>query len=324
MSFGYSVGDVIALGKLIADISSCLQSSGGSKSEYQELQRELDILHRTLYQLDQLPPSLPTPSVHIVKCLTLNCRSTLEQFITKTRKYERSLGVQSQPSMLRGATDKIRWGVQEKDEVRKLQAHLNTHNSMIHTHLLLLNASQMNAGFMRLEKSSDRIQEVTEDTQQSVNQVFRSIESQRSFLYGLAVSVPKILSAFAKDFGAPLEKAVQMLTGLCYSVEQIHAILVRIRPSATSADTRWTFFQEPIVVEDAFGIKFPVPSEYDSDLLQTIVAERYLKSCSVRNIDTERYELFLSWDTTNAVTPSTSILPGSQITMAIPSMQNDF
>jgi hypothetical protein len=40
MSFGFSVGDFIAVGKLINDISSCLQDAGGAKAEYQELMHE--------------------------------------------------------------------------------------------------------------------------------------------------------------------------------------------------------------------------------------------------------------------------------------------
>jgi hypothetical protein len=32
---------------------------------------------------------------------------------------------------------------------------------------------------------------------------------------------------------------------------------------APTPDIHHTFFQDPIVVEDAFGWKFPVPSEYD-------------------------------------------------------------
>jgi hypothetical protein len=37
MSFGFSVGDFIAVGSLILDIKNCLQDTGGSKSDFQEL-----------------------------------------------------------------------------------------------------------------------------------------------------------------------------------------------------------------------------------------------------------------------------------------------
>ena len=54
MSFGFSVGDFIAVGSLIKDISSCLQDAGGSKTEYQELLRELECLQQALHHLDKL------------------------------------------------------------------------------------------------------------------------------------------------------------------------------------------------------------------------------------------------------------------------------
>jgi hypothetical protein len=54
MSFGFSVGDFIAVGKLIGEIISSLQTIGGAKSEYQELIREFDSLHTALRSLAQL------------------------------------------------------------------------------------------------------------------------------------------------------------------------------------------------------------------------------------------------------------------------------
>jgi hypothetical protein len=54
MSFGFSVGDFVAVGKLVGDIISSLQSVGGARSEYQEVMRELDSLNKTLQHLDRL------------------------------------------------------------------------------------------------------------------------------------------------------------------------------------------------------------------------------------------------------------------------------
>lgn len=57
MSFGFSAGDFIAVGKLIADITSCLKEPGGFKTEYCDLVLELECLHKTLLHLDSLPSS---------------------------------------------------------------------------------------------------------------------------------------------------------------------------------------------------------------------------------------------------------------------------
>lgn len=68
ISFGFSVSDFIAASQLIAGIISSLKESGGSRSEYQELVRELVILDRTLKHLD----TLKGPGVDSVKCAALS------------------------------------------------------------------------------------------------------------------------------------------------------------------------------------------------------------------------------------------------------------
>jgi hypothetical protein len=52
MSFGFSVGHFVAVGKIISEISNSLASDGGSKAEHQELQRELETLQQILRQPD--------------------------------------------------------------------------------------------------------------------------------------------------------------------------------------------------------------------------------------------------------------------------------
>lgn len=214
MSFGISIGDFIAVGKVIADISSNLRSSGGSKSEYQELERELETLQQILQQIDQLQSTHPNPTLDSVKYAALSCRHTLEQFLDKVQKYDHSLGVWSQPSKIRGAVDKLRWGIEEKDEVRKLQAYLNTHNAMINTLLLKLGLENMNAGFSSLKISGDRIQEITEDTHQSVVCIEQSVKKQEGLLDNFGLSLPKLIRALAQDFGSSWEKLAQMLSRL--------------------------------------------------------------------------------------------------------------
>ena len=58
MSFGFSVGDFIAAASLISNIVSCLQSSGGSASEYQELTDDLHGLRLVLSKIEHLESSV--------------------------------------------------------------------------------------------------------------------------------------------------------------------------------------------------------------------------------------------------------------------------
>ncbi|KAF2250016.1 hypothetical protein BU26DRAFT_563901 [Trematosphaeria pertusa] len=316
MSFGISIGDFIAVGKVIADISSNLRSSGGSKSEYQELERELETLQQILQQIDQLQSTHPNPTLDSVKYAALSCRHTLEQFLDKVQKYDHSLGVWSQPSKIRGAVDKLRWGIEEKDEVRKLQAYLNTHNAMINTLLLKLGLENMNAGFSSLKISGDRIQEITEDTHQSVVCIEQSVKKQEGLLDNFGLSLPKLIRALAQDFGSSWEKLAQMLSRLCESTEQIYTILVQIKTCTPAVNTRWTFFQDPVVVEDAFGVKFPVPSEYDGTLLHAIIRHRFSRGCEIQNVTDGGYSVFYTDDPSRSLSAIDHLFPGCRITVA--------
>lgn len=95
MSFGFSVGDFLAASKLIFDITTSLSESGGSKSEYQELFRELDSLSRALKHVERLDShtGVSSNTLDSIKCAALLCRHPLGEFLTKVRKYEASLGV---------------------------------------------------------------------------------------------------------------------------------------------------------------------------------------------------------------------------------------
>jgi hypothetical protein len=49
----------------------------------------------------------------------------------------------------------------------------------------------------------------------------------------------------------------------------MHTLLIQIK--ASILDVRWMYFQAPLQIEDALGVKFPVPSEYDFRMLQIII-----------------------------------------------------
>jgi len=93
MSFGLSIGDFLAVGKLIADITSSLREAGGSNSEYQELLRELESLNHALKHLDKLPTNGLSTNLESIKYAALSCRLPLEQFLGKIKKYNKALGI---------------------------------------------------------------------------------------------------------------------------------------------------------------------------------------------------------------------------------------
>ena len=100
------------------------------------------------------------------------------------------------------------------------------------------------------------------------------------------------------------------------STQQMYGVVLRIEASLPTLDTRRTFFQDPLLVEDAL-CKFPVPSEYDFQLLDEIIRFRFKAGPGSRDVEMGNYELSKTRRSDQTVTASTRLLPGTAITMAI-------
>ena len=101
------------------------------------------------------------------------------------------------------------------------------------------------------------------------------------------------------------------------TTQQTYSIVLEIRNTLAPIDPRWTFFQAPLVIEDALGFKFPVPSEYDFELLNAIIKHRFIEGPGSDEVQAGDYELFKTKDTSVDISPAGRLLPGTAITMAI-------
>ena len=101
------------------------------------------------------------------------------------------------------------------------------------------------------------------------------------------------------------------------STQQIYEILVEIKASVATINTCWTFFQAPYLVEDALGFKFPVPSEYDFELLNNVLKWRLRDRDFYPEVEAGNYELSKSNRSDAIITKDTLLTPGTSITMAM-------
>jgi hypothetical protein len=69
-------------------------------------------------------------------------------------------------------------------------------------------------------------------------------------------------------------------------------VILEIKSSLAGLDTRWSFFQAPLAVEDTLGRRFPVPSEYDFDLLDTVVKQKFNTGPGSLHVQVGNYEYF--------------------------------
>ncbi|KAH7077365.1 hypothetical protein FB567DRAFT_608462, partial [Paraphoma chrysanthemicola] len=319
MSFGFSVGDFIAVGKLIGEITTSLQSVGGAKSEYQELIREFQSLDAALRHLDRPECDNTTGSQTLVsiKCAALSCRHPLEEFLAKVRKYERSLGPWSQSSTIKTATRKLGWTFGHSDEVKRLQTYLNVHIGTINILLAEYGLERISVYDKKAELIAQDVRAQADSTQALLEDVRKDLPGQALLLRRVHSMLGGIYQLICGEMKTSLQHFTQSVNKVCVSTQQIYTVVLEIRNSLTTVDTRWTHFQAPLVVEDALGFKFPVPSEYDFNLLDSIIQTRFKQGAGSREVRSGRYELCKSKKRSETVTAASRLLPGTAITMAI-------
>ena len=139
MSFGFSVGDFITVGRLVQHIVSSLRAS--SISEYRELILELHGLERALHEIDHLKchPS-QEPAVSGIKVAALMCEYTLDEFAGKLKQFDSlttsNVGCSSRMDKMRLWGKKLRWGFCMEEEVMKLRADLVAHVGSLNMRLI--------------------------------------------------------------------------------------------------------------------------------------------------------------------------------------------
>ncbi|KAF8246129.1 hypothetical protein K440DRAFT_375341 [Wilcoxina mikolae CBS 423.85] len=133
MSFGFSIGDFLAAGQLLAKLIGALKSSTGSSQHYQELISELDNFQCTLLEAEQicLLPSSRSPfqgaTVNALKHAIWLCKAPIEKFLGKIENYRARLKKGGSGSRMMDSWRKMGWALFKEEDVRELRRVLATH-----------------------------------------------------------------------------------------------------------------------------------------------------------------------------------------------------
>jgi hypothetical protein len=82
-------------------------------------------------------------------------------------------------------------------------------------------------------------------------------------------------------------------------------------------DIRWTHLQDPVLVEDALGRKFPVPSEFDFTLLERIIQHKFSEGPGSIEVSHGDYQVRDAKNRNLVLAASSRLRPGSSLFMAI-------
>lgn len=211
MSFGFSVGDFIAVGKIIVDITSSLQEVGGSKSEYQELLRELECLQHALQHLDKLHWKSSSTSLESIKYAAISCRRPLEQFLAKIKRFDKSLGVLGRNRGMRRAKDKLMWAYGEKGDIEKLQSYLNVHVGTINILLAEHGLEMMNLASEKTRADHLDVRERLDGSRKLISGIKDSVASQAAVIRETNSMVARLFDIVGGDFRLPWKSLAEMV-----------------------------------------------------------------------------------------------------------------
>lgn len=124
MSFGYAVGDVIAVLGLFERISIELRNYKHAPAHFQQLSAELDLLRSTLQNVLQLDPANSTEcqTLERIRAITMHCLQPLQALADKMQTKETSLGHHRSTRSLKSIGTRLHWSMiaqKDIDDLRK-------------------------------------------------------------------------------------------------------------------------------------------------------------------------------------------------------------
>ncbi|GJN70802.1 hypothetical protein VFPFJ_08686 [Purpureocillium lilacinum] len=320
MSLGFSVGDFVAVAKLIKEISGCIRH--GTTASYQALDLELHTLKRALDEIERLqcPPGQAS-AVNQVKVAALNCRQPLDQFASKLQAYG-ILGLQPQTkpdlkSSLGRLAKKVQWGVEMEEHAVRLRATIVAHVGFL---ALRLNLIGLNADFALSQKLDDHQSALRSQLDQIRGQVIaseRKQAAQGSLIKATTGLILEQVSELASAcIGVRLDTLVDLAKNIWRSNLRIIAMVSEMHGRLPQPNASHTWFQDPIRFEDALGRVFPIPSEYSWSKVHAIIQDQFATGPGSQKVKSREYLLYNSLDMRRPLPQQHAHLPpGMAMTM---------
>ncbi|KAF2731099.1 hypothetical protein EJ04DRAFT_514787, partial [Polyplosphaeria fusca] len=117
--FGFSLGDFLAVGKLIQQVAVELGENHEAAPEFQSLMIELEALGRALNKLQTLKPAKHELfQLTSIRSTALACQKPLQDFLAKISKFESRLGAfNAADNKWKGLPRRMQFRIMFKDDV---------------------------------------------------------------------------------------------------------------------------------------------------------------------------------------------------------------
>lgn len=254
-----------------------------------------------------------------IKCAALTCRYPLEEFLAKIQKYEKSLGLGKSVGKIKDAGRKIHYAFGKKDEANTLRYYLNIHIGTINMLLVQQGLEMLDVTSEKTDKIQEELRDSIEVSSRELREVRGNVEAQTLAVRENKSIIQKLFWMVSGEIAAPLKSLGQTVAKVCVSTQQIYTIVLELRASISGIDTRFTYFQAPVRVEDALGRVFPFASECSIEALNTEIKARFKTGPGKTEVMAGDFEIFDAKNTDQLLTLSghNVLLPGMSINMAI-------
>lgn len=118
MSFGFSVGDFLAVAQLAYTLGKALSDSKGAAKEYKDLIAELNVVHKVLIQVDKLRAAnqIAKATVNALLFTVNTANVVMETFLDEHEGYKESLKSGGSGNPVKDLYRKGKWATQMPDK----------------------------------------------------------------------------------------------------------------------------------------------------------------------------------------------------------------
>ena len=259
--------------------------------------------------------------------------------MTKIKKYQKSLDVWAIGGAPKSVVHKVRWGLSMNGEIEKLKGYLNLHVATINMLLMEHGLEKMSFAQERADSDNLQIRERLDVAQSLIERLKDTVSGQMALVQNTNAMLKRLMDTVCGEFRTSWKSLGEMAANIWYvlmrlyllciglqkgskiycsvSTQQVYGVVLEIKSTMGTVDTRFTFFQTPLVVEDALGVKFPIPSEWDYGMVENHIQYRFREGIGSQDVKAGNWELFKTKNSKDIILPNTRLLPGSHITMAI-------
>lgn len=244
VGFGFSVGDFIAVLKLVGTVIDALRESSSASTSFRSLIAELYALETALLRVNRLDlDDAQTVDIIALRSAATQCQKSIDGFYHKIRKYQPHLQQQDTNSKVKNAWMKVKWTVCKKDDVDAFRAEIRGHTGSLE---ILLMAMFMESTKIQRRKQDEQHRSLGNKMQQFSGQILGQLSGVANSI-AHNIQQGKLLLEYSAGIVHTNLRIFQL-------VRDVHLLVLRIPGQVQRQQP--VYFVDPYNKESPFHLEF--------------------------------------------------------------------